>query len=187
MQPLAGETSILIQTTPNELFDYLSDFSRHSEWVVNISKVTQSSPGPIQVGTTFKAQESAPPVATGAAMKMTFFFVAGLLSGAKPYSEAEITALEPNQRIAWQAGVRKGDGWFNRTTWEFVLEPQAAGTRLTQCFCYMPQNTLAERMIGVANSEQIAQACAVSLQRLKAIVEAKPVGVVTTDKVAKSF
>ena len=76
---------------------------------------------------------------------MMFFFIVGLISGTKPFSEAEITALEPSQRIAWLAGLRKGDGWFNRAQWELILEPQAGATRVTQRFRYMPQNITAAR------------------------------------------
>jgi uncharacterized membrane protein len=171
MQEITGETSVTIQAPAQKVYEYLADLGRHSEWVENLAKVWQVSPGKISVGTVFRAQESAPPVPTLPKMRMMFFFIAGLISGTKPYSEAEITALEPGKRIAWLAGLRKGNGWFNRAQWELILEPQAGATRVTQRFHYMPQNATAARMIGAAGARGIEQACGVSLQRLKQRME----------------
>lgn len=173
MQEITGETSVVIHAPAQKLYDYLADLGRHSEWVENLAKVEQVSPGKIGVGTVFQAQESAPPVSLLPKIQMMFFFIMGLISGTKPSSEAEITALEPGKRIAWLAGLRKGNGWFNRAQWELVLEPQAGATRVIQRFRYMPQNATAARMIGVAGSSGIAQACGVSLQRLKKVMEAR--------------
>src|SRR4026208_2506269 len=89
-----GEISIVIHATPQAVYDYLSDFTRHPEWVVNVSKVTKISSGPIGVGTIFHTQESAPPVPLLRKLNMMRYFIAGLISGSKPFSEAEITALE---------------------------------------------------------------------------------------------
>jgi uncharacterized membrane protein len=174
MQEITGEASVIIQAPTQKVYEYLADLGRHSEWVENVSKVWQISPGAVGVGTTYRAQESAPPVETLPKMQMMVFFIAGLLSGTKPYSEAEITALEPGKRIAWQAGLRKGNGWFNRAQWELILEPQAGATRVTQRFRYMPQTPTAARMIGAAGADGIAHACGVSLQRLKKVLEARP-------------
>jgi hypothetical protein len=59
---------------------------------------------------------------------MMIYFISGVTSGAKPYSEAEITALEPGRRIAWRAGIPKGTGFFNLAEWEFILEPRGQDT-----------------------------------------------------------
>lgn len=173
MQETSGEVSVIIQAPAQTVYEYLADLTRHSEWVENLSKVWQVSPGQIDVGTVFKAQESAPPLPTPRKLQMMLFFVAGLISGTKPNSEAEITALEPGKRIAWRAGLRKGDGWFNQAQWELILEPQAESTRVTQRFHYMPQTATAERMVGAAGEGGIAQACDVSLQQLKRVLEAR--------------
>jgi uncharacterized membrane protein len=169
---ISGETSITINAPASQLYAYLIHMERHPEWVENLSKVWQVSPGEIQVGTVFQAQESAPPVRGSIKLQMMFFFIVGLVTGTRPNSEAEITALEPNKRIAWRAGLRKGEGWFNRAEWELILEPAANATRVTQRFCYMPQTAAARRMIGVAGASEIAQACGVSLKRLKTVMEA---------------
>jgi hypothetical protein len=102
---------------------------------------------------------------------MMLYFLTGVLSGAKTYSRAEITALEPDRRIAWQAGVPKGDGYFNRAQWEFLLEPQGQTTRLTQRFTYQPQNGLSRRMVDAAGVGGLERACAASLAQLKQRLE----------------
>jgi uncharacterized protein YndB with AHSA1/START domain len=171
MNDFKGQAVIVIQAPPEVVYDYLVDFPRHAEWAQNIGKVTQVTPGPIEVGTTFKTEEGPPPVALGAKVKMVVYFMCGLLSGAKPYSEARITALEPRCRIAWQAGVPKGDGFFNFAEWEFVLAPRGSGTEVTQRFHWKPQSRTAERMVGAAGPDGLARAVGVSLAALKRRLE----------------
>lgn len=170
-----GETTIVIQANPEKIYNYLLDFTRHPEWVANLSKVTQVSPGVIGVGTVFHAQESAPPVSFLRKLNMMRFFIVGLLTGVKPYSEAEITALESRpegpRRIAWKAGLRKGNGWFNQVEWEIVLQPQGSGTHLTQRLRFLPQTATAARMINAAGDGGLAAATHVSLQQLKKVLE----------------
>lgn len=168
---VVGETTIVIAAPTQTVYAYLLDFTRHPEWVANVSKVTQVTAGNIGVGTVFQTQESAPPVAFLRKLSMMRHFIAGLISGTKPYSEAEITALEPGHRIAWKAGLRKGAGWFNRAEWEFILQPHGEGTQLVQRFRYLPQTETALRMVGAAGEGGIELACAVSLRRLKAKLE----------------
>lgn len=177
MNEISGQTSIVIHAPAAELYSYLLDFTRHPEWVKNVQKVTQEGSDSVQVGTTFQTQEGPPPVALGPRLAMMFHFVRGLISGAKGYSRAEITGLEPNRRIAWKAGVPKGEGYFNVAQWEFLLEAQNESTHLTQRFVYQPQNEISRRMIGAAGAKGIEAACLVSLRQLKERMEARqPVG-----------
>jgi hypothetical protein len=104
-------------------------------------------------------------------LMMMVFFIAGVASGAKTYSQAEITSLELGRRIAWQAGVPKGEHYFNLAQWEIILEPQGQATHLIQRFQYLPQTGAARRMVGAAGAKGIEDACAVSLAQLKTILE----------------
>jgi uncharacterized membrane protein len=171
MSDVVGQTSIMINAPVQEVYSYLLDFTRHPEWVKNLQRVRQESGGPIGVGATFQTQEGPPPVTFGQKLSMMFYFLTGVLSGAKTYSRAEITGLEPNRRIAWKAGVPKGNGYFNLAHWELLLEPQGQATRLTQRFTYQPQNGLAQRMVDAAGANGLEQACAVSLGQLKQRLE----------------
>jgi uncharacterized protein YndB with AHSA1/START domain len=171
MNEFKGQTSITIQAPVEKVYAYLVDFQRHPEWAQNLSKVTQISSGPIGAGTTFKTQEGPPPVPLGKKLKMMAHFMSGVFSGAKTYSEAKITALEANRRIAWQAGVPKGESYLSFAEWEFIFEPQYKATRLTQRFRYAPPDSAGQRMIGVAGVEGLERACAVSLAQLKRRLE----------------
>lgn len=171
MPEYKGLSTITIQAPIDKVYAYLVDFSRHPEWAQNLSKVTQVTPGSIAVGTMFKTQEGVPPVRMGQKLKMMVPFMLGVLSGAKPYSEAKITALESPGRIAWQAGIPKGTGFFNFAEWEFVLEAYGNATRLTQRFHWKPQTLNAERMVSAAGVEGLESAVAVNLTQLKRRLE----------------
>ena len=113
MSSYKGQVAITIQSPIDSVYAYLADFTKHPEWAKNLSKVTQITPGAMQAGTVFKTQEGVPPVTFWQQINMMLPFMQGLLSGAKLYSEATITALEPPCRIGWKAGIPKGDGFFN--------------------------------------------------------------------------
>ena len=171
MREYKGQSAITIQVPIDAVYAYLADFSRHPEWAKNLSKVTQVTPGPIAVGTVFKTQEGVPPVRMGQKVKMMVPFMLGVFGGAKPYSEATITALESPDRIAWQAGIPKDAGFFNFAEWEFLLEAQGHATHLTQRFNWKPQNPTAERMVGAAGEKGLESAVAVNLTQLKRRLE----------------
>lgn len=171
METIQGETELGIRAPSAALYAYLLDFTRHPEWASNLSRVRQITPGPIGVGTVFRTQEGPPPGPLLTRLRMMRHFIGGLLRGAKPYSRAEITALEPDRRIVWRACVPRGEGYFNLAEWEFILQPQGEATRLIQRFCYRPQTTGAARMIGTAGVDGLTRACAVNLARLKTIAE----------------
>ena len=105
MPNYAGQSTITIQARIESVYAYLADFSRHSEWAKNVGKITPLTPGAVAVGSRFKSEEGPPPVPVGQRVNMMLHFIRGLLSGAKPYSEATITALEPPHRIAWNAAA----------------------------------------------------------------------------------
>lgn len=177
MTEFKGQTSVIIQAPVEKVYAYLVDFRRHPEWAQNLTRVTQLSSGPIGIGTLFKTEEGPPPVPSGTKLKMMFHFIRGLISGAKPFSEAKITALEPNHRIAWQAGIPKGEGFFNFAAWEFVLEPNHTSTHVIQRFHWKPQNPTAEQMVGAAGVQGLESACAISLAHLKRQLEQTSSGV----------
>ena len=164
-------SSFAYAVAPRALYEYLQDFTRHPEWSSNLSHVEKMTDGAVRVGTRFKTSEGPPPVPPLVKLNMMRGFITGVLSGAKAYSIAEITALEADNRIAWAAGIPLGDGFFNRAEWEFIFEPRGNGTQLTQKFRYLPQTRAAEQMIGAAGENGITQACAVNLEKLKRVAE----------------
>ena len=131
---LTGEATVDIQAPVDAVYDYMADFSRHSEWNKNIYKVWQTTKGPVTVGTRFKSMEGAPPAAIGAQIKAMTQVMVGMLTGAKAFSEAEITALEPHHNIAWVGIFPKSKGEFNRAEWDVELQPMGNATRVVQHF-----------------------------------------------------
>jgi hypothetical protein len=144
---ITGSVTTSIPLSSSALYEYLLDFTRHPEWVSNLKQVTPTSDGPVRVGATFQCKEFSPPVSTGRQMLSMVHFITGLIQGSRPYSVAEITALEPGRRIAWTGKVERKEGDFNRSEWEVILEPDGDRTRLTQRFSYDPQTPAAHRMI----------------------------------------
>lgn len=169
---LTGEATVVVQAPADVVYDYLADFTRHSEWNKNIYKVWQTTSGPIAVGSRFRSMEGAPPAALGAQMRAMAQVMAGMLMGAKPLSEAEITALEPHRRIAWVGVFPQSSGEFNRAEWEVHLEPMGNATRVVQRFRYLPQTPAARRMLAaLGDADGIAQSVSVNLNQLKQRLE----------------
>lgn len=171
MDEYRGESSITIRAPVEQVYAYLVDFTKHPQWAKNLSKVTQITPGPIAVGTTFKTAEGPPPVKPQQKLKMMMNFMLGVAGGAKTFSRATICALDAPTHIAWYAGIPKGEGYFNIAEWEFVLEPQGNTTHLTQRFAWKPQNRTARRMVSAAGVAGLEEAVAVSLGELKRRLE----------------
>jgi uncharacterized membrane protein len=173
---LTGQATISIQAPVEVIYDYLLDFARHPQWVKNISKVQPLSNGPTNVGSQFKASEFTPPVSFLKMIAATLHYVISTFSGTKSYSLAEITALEPQRRIAWIGRLPRGNGDFNRSEWEIVLEPQGATTQVTQHFCFSPQTERARRMVeALGGTAGLSEACRVNLERLRHILEEEAV------------
>jgi hypothetical protein len=168
----AGQATISIQAPVDVVYDYLLDFTKHPQWVKNISKVQPLGNGGIGVGSQFKASEFTPPVSFLKMIAATIQYVISTFSGTKSYSLAEITALEPQRRIAWIGRLPRGNGDFNRSEWEIVLEPQGTTTQVTQQFRFSPQTERARRMLeALGGTTGLSGACLVNLERLKHILE----------------
>jgi uncharacterized protein YndB with AHSA1/START domain len=170
---IQGKASVVVEVSPQEVYEYLLDFTRHPEWSGNLRKVTQLTEGPVRAGTRFRTEEMPPPVSLVRRVRAMTFFMMGLARRAKPYSEAEVISVEPPQRIAWHAWIPQGEGEFNRAVWEVTLEPAGDGTRVTQGFRYQPDNAIASGMLhALGNAPGIEKACTVNLRKLKARLEA---------------
>jgi uncharacterized membrane protein len=172
-EAIAGEVSVRVEAELAVVYAYLVDFTRHPEWSRNLERVWQVSDGELQVGSRFRAREWPPPVSPLRRVASMLFFVLGLARGAEPYSEAEITALEPGRRIAWVARVPRGRGYFNQAEWDVLISADAnGGTRVSQRFCYTPGSAAARRMVAALGAGRgIAAACAVNLGNLKLVLE----------------
>ncbi|HHP7234675.1 MAG TPA: SRPBCC family protein [Desulfobacterales bacterium] len=106
----AREVQIHIQAPCAEVFHYLADINRHSEWADNPLEIRHVSGPPGGVGATFES------VARRTAR------VAGTFTG-----RIRIVAAEPPHRFAYE--VEDNTGHYR---WTMLVTPEGNGTRLTQ-------------------------------------------------------
>ncbi|MDX1688985.1 MAG: SRPBCC family protein [Candidatus Promineifilaceae bacterium] len=179
---LKGEREILIQAPVDEVYEYIYDFTRHTEWNYQPTEITKVSGGPIDVGTHFQAKEQSPGQGPWI-MRKAEAIVLRRIAG-KGYTEAEITAMEPDRRLAWKAAfpLRTGGYWM-KAEWEIVLEPQNGATRVRQRYHFKPPaiaRLLFKIIFKAVGSEraskQLAEEVDENLARLKAILEGRTAG-----------
>lgn len=170
MPDIKGERSIVIQASAASIHTYISDFPKHTEWNHQPQEMTRLSEGPIVVGSRFRTQEQ-PPRDLPWFMANIMFPLMSMITGAKGYTEAEITVMDHPHRLAWQAEAPTRNGFLMKADWEIVLETQGQGTQVTQRFHFKPQHPLTKRAVNDALGEQIKDEVAANLILLKKIVE----------------
>jgi uncharacterized protein YndB with AHSA1/START domain len=169
---LKGEREILIQAPVDEVYEYVRDFTRHTEWNYQPTEITKVSDGPMEVGTVFRTEErptgTAPWIIRKIMMPLLFKFV-----GFQRYTEAEITGLEPGRRLAWAAAAPlKGGGYLMKMDWEIVLEPQNGATRVRQGYHLKPEHKVM-KIMGERAAEGTVEEVDANLARLKDILEGR--------------
>ena len=143
MPELKHEHSVVVETPPDEVYEYVSDLRRHNEWNHSPQEIKKVTEGPVEVGTLFHTTEEPPRDVPWLASAVILPLYNKLL-GIKDYTGAELTALEPGHRVAWQAWMpMRGDKRFQEVHWEIVLEPQNGSTRVTQRSHWIPKHWLA--------------------------------------------
>src|SRR4051812_35405209 len=141
------EESIDLAAPPGEVYRYLADFARHAEWSMSVAVLEQMTPGPVGVGTEFKASETLP-------QDLVSF--------------ARITALEAPALIGWEST----DYQVFRTRWTLELSRRNGGTHLVQHVRFEPIGDLGEQIL-LMRKEQVPAENQQSLGRMKDILEGK--------------
>ena len=98
--------TIQVNRRPEEVWPYLTDFSRHAEWSPKPWKMESLTEGPFRVGSKFRSTGYIP-------------------RDPNHVNDVEVTAMEPPRRLAFSS-VEKGQVFKN----EFRLTPQDGGTRI---------------------------------------------------------
>ena len=106
MDPLEFQTQI--SAPPENVFEYLSDLEKHTEWS-HCNEIKKTSEGPVAVGTTYESHGKGP-------MGMT------------TNDKVEVTEYQPNERFAWRTDGAMG----MQFAWSFRLQPQDGGTLLIE-------------------------------------------------------
>lgn len=167
MAEFTAEQTVAIQAPIAAVYDYVSDFPRHVEWNHQPTEMTKLTEGPVGVGSVFRTIEQTPSNMSWL-MKKVFPLMSKLL-GTTGYTEAEITALDPERRVTWKAQAPlKNGGFVAKTEWEILLDSLGEGTKVTQQvhFRFFTKGVNAESAAAQTSDEMEH-----NLARLKEIVE----------------
>ena len=164
-----GPVQLTIKAAPETLYNHLLDFRNHVAWNHQLVEVTQTTPGPIQVGTIFIALERAP----ASLPKWLDPIMMGLLRllGKAPQSRAEITQLVPNERIEWLAQSPIEGQPDMQVKWLLTFSPIGEATQISQHFQMFPHGFMAKMMTNDSLKRKIADGCEENLVKLKALME----------------
>jgi uncharacterized membrane protein len=176
LKVVKGEREVLIQAPVDEVYEYLCDFTRHAEWNYQPTKITKVSEGPVDVGTLFRARERSP--GTGPWILRKAHDIMLKLLPWEGYTEAEITALEPNRRLGWKAAFPlTTGGYWMKAEWGIELEPQNGATRIRQRYAYRPQLGFQKKILKIIGIERASKPADknidANLTRLKEILEGR--------------
>ncbi len=120
------EASVIIIERPiEEVWNFVTDLSKHSEWCAEGEKMQQTSPGPLGVGSTF------------------------LAVAPKGNNTGRVDEHEPNRKVTFErtSGPEKG------STLSYSFEPIEGGkTRLSEIVEFRPSGFLRLLMPFVADS-----------------------------------
>lgn len=167
MGELKHEHSVVIKASREDVYEYVSDFQRHTEWNYQPQEITKVSEGPVGVGSVFHTEEKLPKDLPFYMHMMMPVFT--LVLGAKDYTAAEITAMEPDRRFAWKSWQPiRGGKRAMEVQWELLLEPQNGSTRVTQRSHWIPKHSMSDPTM---LEDNIADGVAENLARLKEILE----------------
>ena len=173
-----AETSIEIAASPETVYTYLADFPRHVEWNEQPQVLKPLTEGPSRVGSRYATEEGMPSTLS-LGQRVLFTFVMPVMKAIHGMSDdtiAEITALEPHSRIAWEAHLpSKRSGEMMRMHWALDLEPTPSGTRVTQrCEVRPPESSPFARLVNEDFADNIRQGIEGNLTLLKQVLESAP-------------
>lgn len=170
MAEFTSERTIVIAAPVESVYEYVADFPRHVEWNQQPTEMTKTTDGPVGVGSVFQTKER-PPRNMPWVMKMIFPLL-GKLMGGTGYTEAEITVLDRNRRVAWTAIAPNKQGGLNaKAEWEINLERQGEGTRVTQGVQFQLLGKMVANMDPEKLSQQTGEEMAANLADLKTVLE----------------
>jgi uncharacterized protein YndB with AHSA1/START domain len=99
-------STVVIRKSPEKVFDYLADITRHGEWSPKAYKATALTDGPVGVGSKYRS-------------------VGWLPGDANHENEVEVTAYERPRRFSFTA-MDRGQAFKS----DFTLTPTDSGTKV---------------------------------------------------------
>jgi uncharacterized protein YndB with AHSA1/START domain len=138
------ENTVTIQRPAGEVFAFLADFENIPIWNYAIEQTSQTSAGPVGVGTRYRQTRSIP---------------------SRSVEGFEVTVFEPDTRLAIHGQI----GPFAATI-SYFLEATAAATRLVNTVEIQPAQAMA-RLLAPLATPRIKAAVAQNLSKLRQVLE----------------
>ena len=141
----AIERQITINASPEQVFGYLSDITRHPEWASHDLKVERTSSGPVAVGSTFSS--------------------VGHQMG-EHKAQIRVMELQPNSSVVFEA--EDDTGHFRHY---FRLQPGDGGTLLTKGSDPLRLSLMLKLLMPVGRLYMVPRGLDGDLKRIKANLE----------------
>ena len=141
----AIERQIAINASPEQVFGYLSDITRHPEWAGHDLKVERTSSGPVAVGSTFSS--------------------VGHQMG-EHRGQVRVTELQPNSSVVYEA--EDDTGHFRHY---FRLQPGDSGTLLTKGSDPLRLSLMLKLLMPIGRLYMVPRGLDGDLKRIKANLE----------------
>ena len=172
MAEFTAKRTELIQAPVAAVYAYVSDFPRHTEWNHAPTEMTKLTDGSVDVGSVFRTKEQAS--SNQPRILRLIWPLLGKITGSAGYTEAEITALEPDRRVTWKATAPlKNGSLMARSEWEIHLEKRDEGILVTQSVHFEFLGKMGERINPETAAAQTGEEMGRNLARLKEIVQAR--------------
>ena len=144
------QNTLMIQRPIDDVFAFLADFENIPTWNYAIVQTTKTSPGPVEVGTTYRQIRSIP---------------------TRSEEGFEVTAFEPTTRLEVHGDI----GPFTATI-GYLLAPVGDGTRLVNVVDLEPASA-ASRLLAPLATSRVKAAVAANLNTLRQVLQAGSQGV----------
>ena len=177
MAKFSFETAVDIQAPQEQVYNYVADFPRHTEWNHQPQQMTPLTSGPTRVGSQYKTEEDMP--SNMPTMQKLMFRVMmpvlKMMHKFEGYTVAEITALEPNERVAWTAHMPNKQGKkLMQMHWELRMQGENGATKVIQrCEIDPPADSPFIKMVNEDAAKTTEAESTANLARLKSVVESR--------------
>ena len=153
MSDLTHASSLVVRSTPEALYELVSDVTRTGEWSPVCRACSWDDGGSARVGATFTGRNEVP--------------------GRTWETRSQVVVADPGREFAWVVG----EGYVR---WAYSLEPVDEGVRLTESWEFLPEGIARfHRVYGEDAERQIAdrirmahEGIPATLAAIKAIAEA---------------
>lgn len=176
MTTYSYETAVQINAPVEKIYSYVADLPRHVEWNEQPAEMTSMNGDEVAVGSRYRTIEVDPsnlPWHQRIMMKLMMPMMMKKWDLDERATIAEITALEPRERVAWNAHMPNNQGKkLMEMDWEILFAEKNGGTEVIQrCEIKPPADSPFLSMLNDAQVAKNKEETALNLNRLKSMME----------------